>query len=102
MPALEKILCSMKLETLKAKPKPLMLRFLHHQMGTFLIFQHLVSFSMQEQIKFEREICKPTPRATIKNNLMFYYMVKDRDIKIPFHSKVQCEVVANKNSQSQF
>lgn len=57
---------------------------------------------MQEQIKFEREICKPTPRATIKNSLMFYYMVKERDTKISFHSKVQCGVVANKDSQSQF
>lgn len=44
---------------------------------------------MQEEIKFEREVCKLTPRATIKNNLMFYYMVKDRDIKISFHSKIQ-------------
>lgn len=44
---------------------------------------------MQEEIKFEREVCKLIPRATIKNNLMFYYMVKDRDIKISFHSKIQ-------------
>lgn len=44
---------------------------------------------MQEEIKFEREVRKLTPGATIKNNLMFYYMVKDKNIKISFHSKIQ-------------
>jgi len=44
----------------------------------------MVSFFTREQInfKFERKICKPTPRTTIKHNLVFYYMVKDRDVRI--------------------
>ena len=76
----------LKIDTSKTKIKVPILRFLYQelretqfstlkvpQLSTWLPSRTTPNF------KSERKICKSTPKATIKNYLIYYYVVKERE-----------------------